>query len=547
MNHFNSTNHFHHLINLFITKDLYSNKYISNLISKYSFIHLYIVDDDMDIYNKIIDNHLIYSNTIIFHNLLNISENLLININNLNGNFYILNNLKYNEHIYSNFVDKLNKYSIHYPNIKYIDYNLHNILILQTIFYPIYILYPQIILDNNYYNKIYDKIYDIIVFNKNDLDVNKIDLHSNHLDLKINYLDHLDNDINKTYFFKHKILIISNISEHEFIEYETIIQECIYNKVIIIYLKNNLQLYMKNHIFKDYIFIISHDILSNTIHNILNNYDNFHNNIFNKKFDNLIVEKETNHTISKILDNNKYGFIILRSVNSELTNHYWKNCYKCIRKYYNNKIVIIDDNSDLNYLKEDDITLSNCKIIFSEFHKRGEILPYYYMHKLKLFKKAVIIHDSVFINQWIDFFKYEHVKFLWHFTHHWDNDKEISFFLNNIENNKNLNHLFFSKNKWMGCFGVQSVIDIDFLNKIQKKYNIFKLLEYIDTREKRMNFERVFALIATLENNVLTLEPSIYGIIHHYIHWGYTYENYINDYNNNNINHLDLIKVWSGR
>ena len=157
MNPFHITNPFHHLINLFITKDLYSinNKYISNLISKYSFIHLYIVDHDMDIYNTIIDNHLIYSNTIIIHNLLNISENLLIHINNLNGNFYILNNLKYNESIYSNFSDKLNKYSIHYPNIKYIDYNLHNILILHPIFYPIYILYTQIILDNNYYDKIF--------------------------------------------------------------------------------------------------------------------------------------------------------------------------------------------------------------------------------------------------------------------------------------------------------------------------------------------------------------------------------------------------------
>jgi hypothetical protein len=85
------------------------------------------------------------------------------------------------------------------------------------------------------------------------------------------------------------------------------------------------------------------------------------------------------------------------------------------------------------------------------------------------------------------------------------------------------------------------------LFRLISSINLFKLLDYIDTREKRMTFERVFALITTLENNVLTLEPSMYGIIHHYIHWGYTYENYINDINNNNINHLDLIKVWSGR
>ena len=39
------------------------------------------------------------------------------------------------------------------------------------------------------------------------------------------------------------------------------------------------------------------------------------------------------------------GFIILRNVNSELTNKYWIHCYNCIRKYYpENKIIIIDDN-----------------------------------------------------------------------------------------------------------------------------------------------------------------------------------------------------------
>ena len=41
------------------------------------------------------------------------------------------------------------------------------------------------------------------------------------------------------------------------------------------------------------------------------------------------------------------GFIILRHVNSELTNKYWVNCYNCIRRHYpENKILIIDDNSN---------------------------------------------------------------------------------------------------------------------------------------------------------------------------------------------------------
>ena len=39
------------------------------------------------------------------------------------------------------------------------------------------------------------------------------------------------------------------------------------------------------------------------------------------------------------------GFIILRHVNSSITNEYWKECYRCIKKNYpTNRILIIDDN-----------------------------------------------------------------------------------------------------------------------------------------------------------------------------------------------------------
>ena len=73
------------------------------------------------------------------------------------------------------------------------------------------------------------------------------------------------------------------------------------------------------------------------------------------------------------------------------------------------------------------------------------------------------------------------------------------------------------------------------------------LLDYIDTRDKRMNFERIFALVTSLEKPDLYLECSIFGIIHHYIHWGYNFEKYLQDYNENKLNDYKLIKVWTGR
>lgn len=44
-----------------------------------------------------------------------------------------------------------------------------------------------------------------------------------------------------------------------------------------------------------------------------------------------------------------------------------------------------------------------------------------------------------------------------------------------------------------------------------------------------MNLERVLSVIFSYEYEHLRKDPSIYGIIHHYIHWGYLFENYIND------------------
>ena len=71
------------------------------------------------------------------------------------------------------------------------------------------------------------------------------------------------------------------------------------------------------------------------------------------------------------------GFIILRHVNSKLTNKYWIECYERIRKFYpENKIVIIDDNSNDTFLTQK--SLYKTKIIKSDYSKRGELLPYYY-------------------------------------------------------------------------------------------------------------------------------------------------------------------------
>lgn len=234
------------------------------------------------------------------------------------------------------------------------------------------------------------------------------------------------------------------------------------------------------------------------------------------------------------------GFIILRNVNNELTNKYWINCVNSIRRYYpENNILIIDDNSNYEYITEE--TLYKTTIINSEYPKRGELLPYYYYLHNKLFDIAVIIHDSVFINKYIDM-HVEKYKFLWEFEHHWDNVEDETRIIN-VFNDLELNRFYENKNLWKGCFGCMSIITHDYLSYINNKYDISKLLDYVLNRDNRSSFERVIACLLQKEEK----KESLLGDIHNYcnlwgIDWGAVHFNDINKYEN-----LPLIKCWTGR
>ena len=97
--------------------------------------------------------------------------------------------------------------------------------------------------------------------------------------------------------------------------------------------------------------------------------------------------------------------------------------------------------------------------------------------------------------------------------------------------------------KWNLSFGVMSMIQYQFLDRIQKKYNIFKLLDYIKTRTDRMCLERIFGLICHKEYPKLIEQSSYFGVPHN---WGYSFESYLNDIRDG-VNTDPIIKVWTGR
>ncbi len=239
-----------------------------------------------------------------------------------------------------------------------------------------------------------------------------------------------------------------------------------------------------------------------------------YNNITNQN-----IYNYTTYIDQVLIDIKTFGFIIIRYVKCEETNKSWIRCYNSIRKFYNNKIIIIDDNSDKNYLS--DHPLTNTIIINSEFPKRGEFLPYYYFIKNKFFYRAIVLHDSMEIIKYYNFMDingYKNYTRLFSFSNAAYNI-DIEYFkeMCNYINLGNLLYNFHQNNikSLIGCFGVCYVIDYDFLQHIQNKYNIINLIKFIDNRKKRMNLERFLScLFEFTRGKSFITNDSLFGDIH---------------------------------
>ena len=254
-----------------------------------------------------------------------------------------------------------------------------------------------------------------------------------------------------------------------------------------------------------------------------------------------------------------FGFIITRHVNSEKTNKYWNRCIQCIRKFYTNKIIVIDDNSNKQFLQAS-YDYKNVEFVQSEYPGAGELLPYYYFYKNHYFNNAVFIHDSVFIHSRINF---ENINIpvlpLWHFNCQKSEKPENSIrLINSLKNNKEIKEMFvsdtinkyevlhFTKMKWMGVFGTQCFINHSFIANIQNKYNLFNLLNVVKNRTDRCSLERVMALMFYREFPQLIHIKSLFGDIY-LKNYGYSYDNYCNDLNIHKKVNYPFVKVWTGR
>jgi hypothetical protein len=242
-----------------------------------------------------------------------------------------------------------------------------------------------------------------------------------------------------------------------------------------------------------------------------------------------------------------FGFLIIRNVKNEEQNLFWKESYNSIRKYYKyEKIVIIDNNSDYSYINNDDIDIYNCEFIDSEFGESRQLSAYYYFYVKRFFKIGIIIHDSVFLNGELEINPDIDVRFIWNFkTHEYDDLSCETELLKSLSNNQELlvTHL---NRKWNGCFGNMSFININFLDKLVNKYNIFNMIKIVNSNRHQCALERVLSVIFHHENIFLYDDKPIVCEISD-IRWGYRFNEYVTDKKNKNINNHKFIKIFAAR
>lgn len=242
-------------------------------------------------------------------------------------------------------------------------------------------------------------------------------------------------------------------------------------------------------------------------------------------------------TQCNVLHGKTIGFIIPTYVSTEKHYDILKDGTRKIRQYHDWPIVIINDHSPIN-ISAIAHEFPNISIELSHKKGAGEMNPYWHYYHHKYFDTAIIMHDSMHLNKNLEKIdKVNSIQFLRYFVHHkslWSKilepqteyNKEFS-----IKNHddlilhlidvtlKNTNQSFYNfcnsiysqKNKWVGCWGIQSIVTWDFLSKLQEKTNILDFINVIKNRRDRMAMESIFALACLYVSNLETITKAYDG------------------------------------
>jgi len=213
------------------------------------------------------------------------------------------------------------------------------------------------------------------------------------------------------------------------------------------------------------------------------------------------------------------SIFITTHITNEIHNIALNLCIANIRNHYkDNKIFIINDNSQSNIINIKDIHNKELiTLIDSDIKGSGEFLFLYYYHKLEPSKKALYIHDSMFLISAISeeiILELNKIKFLLSFSNNHkikEQDKLILKLNEGMEIIKN--------EDWVGCFGGSCLITLEYLKELEETYNIFSLLSFITCRSDREIYERIFGAVICYDLKKKEIDISnisIYGDLYEY-------------------------------
>lgn len=211
-----------------------------------------------------------------------------------------------------------------------------------------------------------------------------------------------------------------------------------------------------------------------------------------------------------------YVFVILRHLRNAQDNALWTAAYQSIRTHYTNKIVIIDDNSQVNTFNG---SLVHTEVIESEYRGAGESLPYFYFFQYKWADRMIILHDSMILHRPFQSTELEGlIRFHWHFS-----IKEITYhtkmelLFSSMRHHEGLLSFLKGASEWKGCFGGAAIVSYDAVEHLEKKYGFFSTLVLaIKTRKDREAFERMLGVVTFFEKMVDNESCSTFGDIIRY-------------------------------
>ena len=250
----------------------------------------------------------------------------------------------------------------------------------------------------------------------------------------------------------------------------------------------------------------------------------------------------------------EFVFIILRHVRNDDDDKMWRLALNRILKFYPDAFIkIIDDHSPFEIKNDhDDVLKSDLKPGIAE------LLPYYYYHKYKWAKRALIIQDSMFLENKLP---ESDCELLWWFRPvdpACNIDDSIRNQLKYLRHSRELMNLFETR-RWVGSLGATMIISLNFLEHLENKYQFCERLMFtLKSRTDRECLERTIPIMCFNEkNDMINHIDNVNGNLHQWIYEKiikrepsikyYWNEFTFSKYKQMGIQDTIISKVWSNR